>query len=527
VTAETSDKSSPRGFGWLFLLLFAAALSGTLIVLPGRILDTYRNLEQSQPEFAKPYLWGTFGALALALIAAFAVVIKLWLNSRARARRARSRPVAELSAAERLEAFERTLEQVTQVAARGPALDQEELARAVAALKLKHATQSLEIAAFGTISSGKSALLNALAGRPVFGSDVVGGTTVRRGEVPWPSDDRVTLVDTPGIGEVAGSGRAELALDVARSADVVLFVIDGALKSYEYEALVRLSRVGKRILVCINKADWLRPEDRAVLLEQLAAQLKGLLTPADLVVVQAQPVQRTRTRVFADGREQLVEATIPAHIGPLAARLLQVVSKDGSDLLLANLLVRAEALEADARERVRAFMDQRARAIAERHMWQAGAAAALVPIPLLDFAAGSAVMVKMALALAQVYGQPLTLDSASLLVRELGKNLFGVLGTNAILPAVTAFIGAALKMVPGAGTLAGSVTQGIVQALIARWAGNVLIEHFQKASRDEPGSLAELSRSHWKAVTQTSSLLEHVRAGIKQLGARERDAGEP
>jgi uncharacterized protein (DUF697 family) len=172
-------------------------------------------------------------------------------------------------------------------------------------------------------------------------------------------------------------------------------------------------------------------------------------------------------------------------------------------------------------------MDQRARAIAERHMWQAGAAAALVPIPLLDFAAGSAVMVKMALALAQVYGQSLTLDSASLLVRELGKNLFGVLGTNAILPAITAFIGAALKTVPGAGTLAGSVTQGIVQALIARWAGNVLIEHFQKASRDEPGSLAELSRTHWKAVTQTTSLLEHVRAGIKQLGARGRDAGEP
>jgi predicted GTPase/uncharacterized protein (DUF697 family) len=527
VTADTSNKSSPRGLGWLFLLLFAAAFSATLIVLPGRILDTYQSLERSQPEFAKPYLWGTFGALGLALIAAIAIVVKLWLNSRARARRARNRPVAALSAAERLEAFERTLDQVTQVAARGPALDQEELTRAVAALKHKHATQSLEIAAFGTISSGKSALLNALAGRAVFGSDVVGGTTVRRGEVPWPSDDRVTLVDTPGIGEVSGSGRAELALDVARSADVVLFVIDGALKSYEYEALVRLSRVGKRILVCINKADWLRPEDRAVLLDQLTSQLKGLLTPADLVVVQAQPVQRTRTRVFADGREELVEATVPANIGSLAARLLQVVSKDGPDLLLANLLLRAEALEADARDRVRAFMDQRARAIAERHMWQAGAAAALVPIPLLDFAAGSAVMVKMALALAQVYGQPLTLDSASLLVRELGKNLFGVLGTHAILPAVSTFIGAALKMVPGAGTLAGSVTQGIVQALIARWAGNVLIEHFQKASRDEPGSLAELSRTHWKAVTQTSSLLEHVRAGIKQLGARGRDAGEP
>ena len=52
-----------------------------------------------------------------------------------------------------------------------------EIAAAVAELEAKRESQQLEIVAFGTISSGKSSLLNALAGRPVFRTNVVGGTT--------------------------------------------------------------------------------------------------------------------------------------------------------------------------------------------------------------------------------------------------------------------------------------------------------------------------------------------------------------
>jgi uncharacterized protein (DUF697 family) len=231
--------------------------------------------------------------------------------------------------------------------------------------------------------------------------------------------------------------------------------------------------------------------------------------------------------VFADGREQEDEVIAPASIDPLAVRLLAVVQKDGKDLLLANLLLRAEVLAGDARDRVRAYMNARANEIVESHMWQAGAAAALVPLPMLDFAASSAVLVKMTLAIAKVYGQAMTLESAGLLVRELGKNLASVLGTSALLPAVSAFIGSALKSVPGVGTLAGGALQGVVQALVARWAGRVLIAHFEEGSTARPGSLAELSRTQWQAVTQTSALVEHVRAGVKRLGTKSDRGGEP
>jgi len=54
-----------------------------------------------------------------------------------------------------------------------------------------------------------------------------GGTTVTRNEIPWPGIDKVTLVDTPGIGEIDGEDHVHIAAESAKDADVVLVVIDG------------------------------------------------------------------------------------------------------------------------------------------------------------------------------------------------------------------------------------------------------------------------------------------------------------
>src|SRR4029434_6320997 len=126
----------------------------------------------------------------------------------------------------------------------------------VAGVEEKQASQKLEIVAFGTISSGKSSLLNALAGRDAFQTDPRGGTTQQRLELPWPGDDRVLLVDTPGLGEVEAAERVAIAAQAARDADLVLLVVDGPLRESEHSLLTKLGEMEKRILVCLNKADW-------------------------------------------------------------------------------------------------------------------------------------------------------------------------------------------------------------------------------------------------------------------------------
>lgn len=504
---------------WVFVFVLAAAFGAGVLTLPGRIIAIYNQLRETKPALAEFYFWIAVGGSTVLAAGFVFILARLWFNTRRR-ERSENRDVTKPAATspEKLDAeVKDQLQNAKDIAGRGAALDRAEIDKRVEDEIAKMHAQQLEIAAFGTISSGKSALLNALAGREAFTSDPRGGTTVRRSEVSWPNDDKVTLIDTPGLAEVNGAAHEEIARATARSAELLLFVIDGALKSFEHDALRKLSSLGKRVIVCVNKADWISDSNQIVLLEQLRGQVKGIVTPEDIVVVQSQRVTRSRTRVLPDGSEREETVELEPNIDQLATRILDVVKKDGRDLLLGNLLLRAHALADDARERVRAHMDRRAVEVVDSNMWQAGAAAALVPVPVLDFAASSAVLVKMTLELARVYGQPMTFDAAGKLCRELGKNLVAVIGTAAIVPTVAATVASALKSVPGVGTLAGGALQGVVQALIARWVGVVMCEHFRSGMTPREGSIAELARAKWAEVTQPSALAAHLKASLTHL----------
>ncbi len=79
---------------------------------------------------------------------------------------------------------------------------------------------TVEIAAFGMVSRGKSSVLNALLGKDVFRTGTTHGTTVIKAEQKWEQIEaerpglggaKLILVDTPGIDEVGGEAREALA----------------------------------------------------------------------------------------------------------------------------------------------------------------------------------------------------------------------------------------------------------------------------------------------------------------------------
>jgi GTP-binding protein Era len=81
--------------------------------------------------------------------------------------------------------------------------------------KIEHG--HIHIAVFGRVSVGKSALLNALLGEMRFSTSPLHGETTRAAHARWQEYDAggVFLIDTPGINEVAGEAREQLAHDVA------------------------------------------------------------------------------------------------------------------------------------------------------------------------------------------------------------------------------------------------------------------------------------------------------------------------
>jgi len=505
----------PRRFGWL-LVIYLAVVGYVLAIWLPTAVDRYDRLRENHPQLAYVYV-GAIG-LGVAILGGLSIwglvrVLKNSLGKRRRTQRRMQDP-SQMSAGEQRSELADNL-----ATGRDYAGDAEvsaelrgEIEQSLQSLEARQTACQLEIVAFGTISSGKSSLLNALAGRQVFASDVVGGTTSTRSEIPWPGADSIVLVDTPGLAEVRGESRAAEAAVAAKNADLVLLVVDGPLKAFEVDLAKKLTAMEKRLVVCLNKEDWYDEADQQQLVEQIAAQLPGV-SQEDVVAVRSRAVSRSRIRVTAEGGEHEEQIEMSPEVRQLAERLMQIVERDGRELLLANLLLQSRGLVDEAKQRVRAVLDTRAEEIISSHMWAAGGAAGVNPIPLLDIAGGSAITVKMVLELARVYKQPIDSDTVVKMLEQLGKNLVAMIGATAATPAVAGAIGTMLKTVPGIGTIAGGLVQGVVQALVTRWIGNVFVKYFQEEMKSPPSGLAEFARDQWQQLTRPESLRRMIQVG--------------
>ncbi len=375
--------------------------------------------------------------------------------------------------------------------------------------------------AFGTISSGKSSVLNALAGQDLFPTDIRGGTTTRRSEIPWNKLDKVILVDTPGLGEIDGAEHITVSTQAAKDADLILLVVDGPLRQSEHQLLEQLGKMEKRIIICLNKSDWYTQADRDKLLGQIERQAQGLVEHDDVISIQANRTRRKRKRVLSDGSAIDEFVDVPLDIEPLAERMSHTLQREGKELLSANLLLQSRGLVEKARERVRQSLDRRAWGIVDRYMWGAGGVAAVIPFPVVDLFAGMGISTKMILDLAEVYQQKVDLETARRWLGEMGKNLVGVLGINLATPAIASIVGSLIKTVPVAGTIAGGVLQGAVQALITKWIGSVFIEYFRNEMNAPEGGLAGLARRQWEHVTTLDELRRLVQTARSKLRRKE------
>lgn len=147
----------------------------------------------------------------------------------------------------------------------------------------------VRIAVFGLVSRGKSALLNALVGEKILETGPINGVTLEPQTVAWPSSAQsgpaqsgrsessdplqVELIDTPGLDEIGGQARADMAQSVAEQADLILFVLAGDMTRKELQAIRRLWRFQKPLLLVFNKTDLYPAPDRRSIVKNLQQYL--------------------------------------------------------------------------------------------------------------------------------------------------------------------------------------------------------------------------------------------------------------
>jgi small GTP-binding protein len=323
--------------------------------------------------------------------------------------------------------------------------------RQLRALTDKLDQNTIEIAAFGMVSRGKSSVLNALLGQEVFKVGTTHGTTIQRSQQRWEQATldrpglegaKLVLVDTPGIDEVGGEMRESLAREVARHADLILFIVSSDMQRVEIESLSKLREAQKPIILVFNQIDRYPDTDR----DQIYAKIKdervrSLIRPDDVVMTAARP-DPFRVKIQLPDGTTTIQWERPAPvIEPLKLRILDVLEREGKALVALNTLL----LAGDLHEEIVAHKIRIRDDAANRMIWNfalaKGAAVALNPIPVADMAGGLAVDVGMIVALSKVYGIPLTRRTASGLV----KDMMVALGTLGVVEVATRLLASGFK----------------------------------------------------------------------------------
>lgn len=294
--------------------------------------------------------------------------------------------------------------------------------------KLEHG--HLHLAVFGRVSVGKSALLNALLGRDAFEVGVLHGTTTRAALRRWQeaSAEGVHLIDTPGINELSGEEREQLAFEVAGRSDLVLFVADGDLTSIEVDALRLLAATQRPLLLVLNKADRYTASQRAELRARLVEHARGLVRPEDVVEVMARPAEERVLQVQPDGRERELARARTPDVAALRRRILAILEAEGKTLAALNAVLFAGRLADEVGNRLTELRRDLAARITRTYCLAKGVAVALNPVPVADLLAAAALDVALVTHLSRIYGLPLTRAEAGRLLATIAAQLAALMG---------------------------------------------------------------------------------------------------
>ncbi len=349
----------------------------------------------------------------------------------------------------------------------------------------------VHIAAFGMVGRGKSSLLNALLGQPVFQTGPIHGVTRDQQSANWQitqeaiagsdqsiiraaaagvNQSQIELIDTPGIDEVNGEVREALARQVAQQADLLLFIVSGDITKVEYQALAELREVGKPIILVFNKIDQYPDADRLSIYHKIRDErVKELLSPDEIVMAAASPLVAKAVR-RADGKMAAQLSAGSPQVEALKLKILEILQREGKSLVALNSMLYADDVNDRVIQRKMMIREQTANRIIWNGVMTKAVAVALNPVTVIDILSSAVIDVTMILAMSKLYGIHMTQQGAIGLLKNIALTMGGITASELLanlgLGSLKALLGIAAPVTGGA-SLAPYVAIAITQAGVA------------------------------------------------------------
>lgn len=319
----------------------------------------------------------------------------------------------------------------------------------------RRSSGELFIAVHGEVSSGKSSLVRAILPDAEVETDPRAGTTTDIRHYTWTAEsgDRIVIADLPGFNIEDDSA----ALEETRRAHLVLFLCDSDLSASQAQQLRYLVRMGKPVVLALNKSDRYSADELSQLRQRLR-EASGL-AQQDIVVINAGGREQV-VRLLGEGmerkesRDRSVEITallhaVQRHIDD--SRELMESLRDSAVLLLAN-----EKLEQAKSE----HRTQQADALVAKFSKRAIVGALAAVAPGSDLVIQGVLATQLLRELSRLYAVPVKEIEMESFLKLAGGKLKNM---TAITLAIT---GNALKAFPGLGTISGGLVHAVAYGMI-------------------------------------------------------------
>ena len=300
----------------------------------------------------------------------------------------------------------------------------------------------VQIAAFGMVGRGKSSLLNALVGQEVFITGPLHGVTRDAQTVNWsiseealgtfkatlPSNgqSQVELIDTPGLDEVDGETRAALAEQIAKQADLILFVISGDMTKLEQVALSQLREVGKPIILVFNKVDQYPETDRITIYEKIRDdRVRELLSQDEIVMASASPLVKIAVQ-NSDGSRNIKLQKGKSQVEELKLKIIEILHREGKALVALNTMLYADNVNQQLVQRKLIIREENANQLIWKAVMTKALAIALNPVTVVDILSAVIIDISLILGLSKLYGSPMTEAGAVKLLQKIALSMGGI-----------------------------------------------------------------------------------------------------
>ncbi len=399
----------------------------------------------------------------------------------------------------------------------------------------------VQIAVFGMVGRGKSSILNALLGQAIFETGPIHGVTRTTQGQNWqinPTDalerssstayktvsyriSQVELIDTPGIDEVDGHTREQMARQVAKQADLLLFVIAGDITQVEYEALSYLREAGKPILLVFNKIDQYPEADRMAIYQKIRDErVKELISPDEIVMAAASPLIATAVR-RPDGSLKPELTRGEPQVEDLKLRILDLLDREGKSLVALNTMLFAGQVNEQVVERKMEIRDQSANQVIWNSVMTKAVAIALNPLTVVDLLSGAIIDVTMILTLSKLYGISMTQQGAVDLLQKIALSMGGIGASELVahlgLSSLKGLLGVSAPLTGGASLLpyvSVAVTQAGVAGVSSYGIGQITKTYLANgASWGDEGPKAVVERI--LASLDETSILNRIKAELQ------------